>query len=473
MTDGIAADTGVEQPGANELSWRAAQPTTRAERWKLLFPSRAVVLGVLVVCLLLPAALVIQHVRAYHKLSPADEFAHLDYVEKIRRGDIPRLGDRVGPLILRIEACQSIDYRKVVIPPCAAKDPNPDHYPNNGFDHEAVQPPLYYGITAIERALVSKVAWQDDFLANTRVTGFFWLAAGLLLLWAAGRLLGARPWPLLAALLVLVSAPAVVYFSSIVSNDATAVFSGALMLLVVVLVGAEPSRWGTIALFVAGAVAATLKPTNAFAAIAIGLFVLFRPTGASRVQFDRARFLGWLRTGGVLLGGAATAILVWVIVSNSIALVDAKDLPIYAVRRLDEFQPDLLLGQAANLLSAPTGSVPSGLLTGNFVFFTGELTRALFLAVGLSGLFVARRAWYHVLGLASTAALLLGGFGYGLVVWISLTMNPGTGARYGLSILPLLTICLAKLAERGRVALLIGALGAAAAIGTLATLSFA
>jgi len=72
--------------------------------------------------------------------------------------------------------------------------------------------------------------------------------------------------------------------------------------------------------------------------------------------------------------------------------------------------------------------------------------------------------------LVSVAVLLLGGLGYGLVVWATLGMDPGTGARYGLCVLPLLTVCLAMLAARGRTAWLVAAVGAVTASTTLLVL---
>jgi hypothetical protein len=248
-------------------------------------------------------------------------------------------------------------------------------------------------------------------------------------------------------------------------------FSGALMLLAVVLVRGDPTRWGTVALFVAGALGAALKPTNAFAAIALAIFLLFRPSGSETRRIGRHRFHAWLRTGGALLVGSAISIAAWSLISGHRALIEGKNLPVFAVRRLNGFHLDLLLAEATNLLSPATGLVPSGLLTHPIQNFTTELIRTLFLVVAFSGLFAARRVWYHVLGLASGAALLLGGLGYGLFVWIALSMDPGAGSRYGLCILPLMAVSLAKLSERGRVTALVGALGVGATLATLVILT--
>lgn len=434
---------------------------------RLLFPSKTVTVGFLVVCVLLPGLLVVQQIRHNPSLSPADEFAHLDYVVKIANGTIPRTGDRIDPQVRRIVACAGIDYPGTTVPPCNFRKFVPEEFPNAAYNHEAQQPPLYYAITAALRVAGATVTGDDDLLATTRATGLVWLWTALLVLWAAGRLLGARPWALLAALLVLVASPAIIYFSSIVSNDAPALFSGALMLLVLAIVGFEPSRWGSVALFGAGFVGAALKPTNATAAIALALFVVARLLLEERRRFDRATIIAWLRTGGALLAGAALAALGWSWVAGSLALVDAQTLPIYAARRLDGFHLDLLLEEATNLLWPATGTVPPGTLTHHIQIYTSELMRVLFVVVGLAGLFAARRAWYHLMGLASMVALLAGGLGYGVVVWVTLRMDPGTGSRYGICVLPLLTVCMAKLAERGRAVPVIAAIGAFTSLTTL------
>jgi hypothetical protein len=438
------------------------RPTLRG-----LFPTKAIVGAFLVVCVLLPGTLVVQQIRHNPSLSPADEFAHLDYVVKVADGKIPRMGERIDPRVQRIVACAGIDYPGTTVPPCDFAKFDPALFPNRGYNHEAQQPPLYYAITAALRGAGAGVSGSDDLLATSRATGLLWLWLALLVIWVAGRLLGANAWALLAALLVLVASPAVIYYSSIVSNDAPALLSGALVLLAYAWVGLRPGRWGSVLLFGAAFIGAAFKPTNGLAALALSLFAFALLARDCEWRIDRSLLVTWLRVGGALVGGVVVAVLGWTLISSSIALVDARTLPIYAARRLDQFHPDLLLEEATNLLWSATHTVPPGTLTHHIQVFTSALLDVLYVVVALAGLFVARRAWYHVLGLASLATLLLGGFGYGLVVWATLGMDPGTGSRYGLCVLPLLTVCLAKLAQQGRVVPIVAGIGALTSVTTL------
>jgi hypothetical protein len=434
--------------------------------WKqLLFPSKLITAALIVVCLVLPTLLVIEQIRKNPALSPADEYAHLDYVVRLTKGEVPRTGDLLDPRTLRIEACAGIALRSVSVPRCKTKVLRPIDFPGNGYNHEAQQPPVYYAITAAFRGAAERLTGDQDFLGVARAGGVFWFILALLLTWAAGRSLGASPWALLAALLVLASAPAVIYYSSIVSNDATALFSGALVFVVAARVGLRPNRMGVLTLFAAGALCAALKPTNAIVILAVAIFLGSRLAshGAGWGSFTR----DWMKTGGILVLGALVPTVLWVVISGSIATKDATALPIYFVRHVSGFHLDTLLAEATNLLSPATGTVPPGTLTHPIQAFSGELVRVLFIVAALSGLFVARRAWYHVLGLASVAALLIGGLGYGIVVLLTLSMDPGTGSRYGLSVLPILTVGLALLAARGRVVWLVAGIGAITACSTL------
>ena len=310
----------------------------------------------------------------------------------------------------------------------------------------------------------------DNYLTSARVTGFLWLSVGMILLWLAGRLLGARPWALLAALLVLVASPTVIFYSSVVSNDATGVFSGALLLFVLALVGFHPRRWGIVALVAAAFVGAALKPTNGFAAVALGIFLLAHYLFDEGRPLDRDLVLAWLRTGGAVVVGAVSAAVIWSAVSTSRALVDAASLPIYQARRLDDFRPDLLLAQAANMLKPATGTLPPGVFDEFIQVFSSQLILALFLGVGLAGLFSARREWFDWIGLSAIVGLLVCGFAYGFLVWVSLHMDPDTNSRYGLPLLPLLAVSMALLSARGRTVCVVAAVGIIAAVSTLVVL---
>jgi hypothetical protein len=450
--------TGVSVPAR---SWRTILP-----------PNGTTTLALLLVCVVIPIAIVAFQVDRNRALSPADEYAHLDYVVRLTKGELPVTGDRLDPRTLRIEACVRIDAPKSSkIPPCDVKELNASAFPGYGFNHEAQQPPLYYAVTAAYRAVAERLTGDGNFLQVARLGGIGWLIAGLLLSWVAGRLLGAPAWALLAVLLVLAASPAIIYYSSIVSNDATALFAGALVLTTAVVVGPRPRTSGVVALAVCGGVVAALKPTNGVAVLAVALYlgvVLYR-------QGDRGAVLvrSWLRSGGALVIGAVVVTLVWVAISGHLATMDGRDLPVYQVRQLSGLHLDLLLSQATNLLWSATDTVPQGTLTHPMQLFVTDLVRVLFLVPLVLGIFVAKRRWFHLLGVSGALALLGAGFGYGLVVLLTLGMDPGTGSRYGISVLPALAVVLAFLAVRARVVWLVGAIGAVGTVTTLVVLATA
>jgi hypothetical protein len=462
-------DAAEVQPPTSTFTGTPLAPRT----WRSIRPPNvASLIALLVICVVVPIAVVALQVDRNPKLSPADEYAHLDYVARLTKGELPVTGDRLDPRTLRIEACARIDVPKSSkIPPCGIEELNPNAFPGYGFNHEAQQPPLYYTVTAAYRAIAERLTGDGNFLQVARLGGIGWLIAGLLLTWVAGRLLGAPTWALLSVLLVLAASPAVDYYSSIVSNDAPALFAGALVLTTAVLVGARPTRAGVIALAVCGGVVAALKPTNGVAVLAVALYlgIVLYQQGERRVALVRS----WLRSGGALVIGTVVVTLLWVVISGQLATMDGRDLPVYQVRQLSGLHLDLLLSQATNLFWSATNTVPQGTLTHPMQLFVTDLVRILFLVPLVVGIFAAKRRWFHLLGVSGAIALVGAGFGYGLVVLLTLGMDPGTGSRYGLSALPALAVVLAFLAARARVVWLVGAVGALGAVTTLVVLSAA
>ena len=198
---------------------------TRLRR-RLLFPTPWALAMALFVCVAAPVTLVTLQIDANAKFSPIDEPAHLDYVDRAASAEIPRQGEHLLDSTLRELACRGLALGDTNLPPCAAPTLRPEQFPGEGSQYEAHHPPGYYVATVPLRWLTRDLLGIDDKVDATRATGALWLIAGLLLAWAAGRVMGIDPLPLGAALLLLASAPTVIYQSSIVTNDATAVFAG-------------------------------------------------------------------------------------------------------------------------------------------------------------------------------------------------------------------------------------------------------
>ena len=229
-------------------------------------------------------------------------------------------------------------------------------FTGQGVQYEALQTPTYYAATVPLRWVTENVLGIDDKLDATRATNVIWLITGLLLTWAAGRVMDVEVFALGAALLLLASAPAVVYGTSVVSNDATALPAGAS----VALAGALSRRWrrsrGWIPLFAVGFAAAALKSTNVLAVVAMSVALAvctIRQRSGERWSVTIRR---WLPRGGSLLCGGAVATAMWVITYRSRAISDLHAGPAFDALRATRHNLPVILREATKLLDPLTGT---------------------------------------------------------------------------------------------------------------------
>jgi hypothetical protein len=412
----------------------------RTVRWPELFPTRGAVALALFVCVVAPAVLVTMQIDANPKFSPIDEAAHFDYVERVANGEVPRQGERLTEATLRELACRRTDLPSLRAPPCDTPVLTVQMF-SATYQYEAQQPPTYYAITAAMRWVVQTVLGIDSRLDATRATGIVWLIVGLLLLWAAGRVMGIDPLPLGAALLLGVVAPVVLYGTATVTNDVTAFGAAGLVALVAALAYRRDGPRVWLWLFLAGFVAAAFKTSNMFAVVSVaGLF---------GVAWLTERDTRWLRNGVALLAGGVLAALIWSVFHRSLALIDLTDEPTFDALRGAPRTLGLVIREAVELFRPLTG------LSGGFVRlspdtldqnvqapFYAALT-FLLMGAGVSGLFVAARRWSHVLGLIGVTALYVGGVVFGIGLMITYDIDPGLSGRYALSLGALLLLVLA------------------------------
>jgi hypothetical protein len=284
-----------------------------------------------------------------------------------------------------------------------------------------------------------------------RATGAIWLALGLLLLWAAGRIAGAQPGAMAAGILVLATAPVVLYQASIVSNDAAGVLVGSALALLALLSLSHPGRWRFPVLALAGAAAVLLKVCNVLGCLAAAAFL----ADAARHEAG-GKFKAWLRRfwpgGGAVLIGSLLGAVAWMVVFRARTLIDPRTVPAYDVLRstvrLSSIAREalLLLGPATDAYS-PLVSDAAGATVGapwllELQTITRELTKVLLLAGGLGGLFVSRREAGHRLGLSSLPALYFGAILVGLVTARTFHIDPSLSGRHGLSVAPFLSLAL-------------------------------
>lgn len=334
------------------------------------------------------------------------------------------------------------------MPPCDAPASKASTLWNQ---HEAQQPPIYYALTVPLRWGAHNVLGFDEDLQATRMTSIVWLVTGLLLLWAAGRVMGIAPLALGASLLVLVASPWILYLSGTVSNDVTAVPAAGLVAVAGALAYRRPGRWSTAVLLLVGFVAVACKTTNLLAVAAVAmLFAVAAISDRESVERPAVAVHRWFRNGGMLLIGGLAAGMTWMIVHDSIALIDVADDP--ALEALRQGPKTFgALTQAAVMLVWPLTGLPGATVVSSLSPGTlgqdvqlplyGLLT-CLPIAVGLSALFVTPRRWPHVLGLISLALLFTGGVVLGLGFMFLYDQDPIPSPRYGISLAPLLMLAL-------------------------------
>ena len=111
---------------------------------------------------------------------------------------------------------------------------DPGKYQELGLNYTDIHPPTYYLLTGITARIAVDLGLFSDFVDAGRALGGVWLAAGLWFLALAMRRLGALRTLTGAAVLGTGVAPLVIKSTAIVSNDATTLFTGSLVLWVVV-----------------------------------------------------------------------------------------------------------------------------------------------------------------------------------------------------------------------------------------------
>jgi hypothetical protein len=417
-------------------------------QWRELFPTRAALAIALFACVVAPATLVSLQIDANPKFSPIDEAAHFDYVDRVADGSIPRQGQRLLPSTLRELACRRTDLASLRAPPCDTPVLRYDQF-SATYQYEAQQPPTYYAITVPLRWAIEKLG-MDDKLRATRTAGIVWLVVGLLLLWAAGRVMAIDPLPLGAGLLLIAVSPVVIYGTATVTNDVSAVPAAGLIALVAALAYRRGGAWVPYGLAAAGVAAAACKTSNLFAVGAVSaLFGVSAVAARSSGERWTATAGRWLRDGGAAAAGGLLTALAWTVTHRSLALVDLTEEPTFDVLRTGSRTLGLVIHEATSLLQPLTG------LSGGFVLLSpdtlGQDAQApfnstlgfLLIGAGLAGLFVTPRRWPQALGLIAVPMLYVGGVVFGVGLMRTYDIDPGLSGRYGLSMAPLLILVLA------------------------------
>lgn len=435
-------------------------PATGAEGTAVRSPWRggrgpAVVSALLLA--LLAASVVLLNTSTTRGLSPFDEATHADYVVQVSQGRLPRAGEPLSQEVLREWSCRGSASPTLLVPPCSDGRLDPAGYPAGGTQYNSTHPPLYYAVTAVLAQALSEVT-GERLLQAARLTGIGWLTAGLWVLLAALRRLGAS-WTLGTAVAALVAVtPAVMHASSTVNNDASALLAGALVPWAALRVVQGASSWPLLGLV--ALVAAALKVVFVLALVPAGVVLLLH---LLRTPPDRPRVL---RVLGITAVVTVAAVALWSAVSA--AGPNGVDNPVLGIntREADRVPVAATL---KNLAAAwpPVGRafVPTGLDQPQ-MFLWVALVPLLFASAPLLGLAAAGGVTGRDVSLGAVLGMLSVPVAVQLHTYAAHGYYfPNIAPRYGLCLVAPLALALAS-AVRGRAGE--RALAATAAFGVVA-----
>jgi hypothetical protein len=407
-----------------------------------------------VVLFVTAVVLVLSHVTSYTKIGPIDELQHIDYADKVAHFRIPRFAESVGRRPLADTACRGLDAPFPLTAECGQSSYTLTGFQESGLSYEALQPPLYYVLVGLpSRALAGLPGVHT--VGAARLIGALWLGAALCLMLSAATRLGAAPWPTVAVLIAVASTAQVLYLHSTVTNDATALFSGAFCLWAVVQYRAN-RRWSAV-LFAVGAIAGATKVTNGLG-VGVACALAVSAPWVFKTEAAPAAWRRGLRPAGMLASGYGLATVVWqgiftitrlqnpsrltlfkrYIPAHLTAQGILAQIPVYA-------DPFRTIGPLHAPLSGPVyvphiyqGPVPSTVT----VLVSFMLIAATFGSWTL--LSPPRRSAAVALGASASAFLLVGAPLQYLAVYF-VTGAAETQSRYAYSIIPAMTITAALL----------------------------
>jgi hypothetical protein len=428
---------------------------------KIIFPTRQSIVIFLLVCIMSPCVLVGMHLEKNRPFSPIDEPPHYAYVDDLSQGQLPRVGEFFSTELLRTISCVGLQNPwGETIPNCQAQNLTPSQYPSGGGRiSEAVQPPLYYASLVPFRWAIGPLLTTGDLLLM-RSVNLLWLCGGLAILWCCGRLLGIDAKKIGGVILLVGAAPIVIYYSSIVSNDASAIFAGSFISLIAILYLQKRLPWRHASLFAASFAVGMLKPVFLLPAIAVALVhflvLLSRTVTQERsnlIQGFRTLFKQWLPFGGILVMGSLSSLTIWTIIEQHRELVTLR----YACAWMapgTKAPFGTLIADPLTMWNPFSGSYSALNIyaPGNSSYLlvaTAATTVAttVFIASGFSGLFVRNRNLSHVVGLVSIVMLYVGGFALDVFSYINCGVNIGAEGRYGLCLVPLLVLSMSSLID--------------------------
>lgn len=202
--------------------------------------------------------------------SPLDEWVFIDYTSKVFNEGFVRRGENVGQYTADLMACYG------VIPggkfgACGTGEEIYSKLPYGGRNGAADYAPSYFWVTAIIGGGIHALTGIDQ-LTAWRMTGAFWLAAAMLVMYLLFRRWKLPDGASVALGLLVIGSPFVLWANTFVSTDAPSIFLGALLLFLATRIrDAEISPWWLVLL---APIALSFKVTNMAVIGFVGIYLV-------------------------------------------------------------------------------------------------------------------------------------------------------------------------------------------------------
>jgi len=406
------------------------------------FLHRAVAVAVAASIVLVTLGLLAMQATNQQRFSPIDESAHLDYVLRALEGEFVHAGDRSDPTLLRELLCRGIDSPNWTWVTCSPDPQEFAAFAEGNANYLYVHPPVYYFLTAwtakplIDAGMVV--------LQAARLIDGVWLALGLLVLWHLLRREEVPPLARGVALLVVAAHPLMLFFGSTVTNDATALLAGGLVLAAVFAWqrGRDPSVLRWLMLPAAASFAVSLKLTNFIVVMVAGIFLLLRAWWREPPERERTPAAGRYLLASVLtVAGGVMVLVLWSALSpeKPDGFVD----PMWTLYGVPMLSAADLFGRLPDLVPPTRGAIAHSFLDYGAIVLIGLVFNWL-LGIASVVALVKGSPKLRALVVATLAGLVLGAIFITLGNYLQQGVFIGRlPARYGFSAMPALGLLLA------------------------------
>lgn len=230
-------------------------------------------------------------------------------------------------------------------PDCDDASLSAGQFPQVGFNTAWRHPPTYFAVTSVLLPITQRLPGAGDLLDAARFTGLFWMALSVIILW---KLLDRFDLPrpvILSMILVLLAAPAVLFYIAVVSPDGASIAAGAAVLLAARLFEEGDVRpWVPPAIgFFAGA----LKWTNLMGVVVAAIYLISRARVGSGSR--RARTTVVVAAG--LVGASLLAVIGWYVIQAGLARMPDTAIPLIQQQQVDSLQLGQVLEQTRQLVT--------------------------------------------------------------------------------------------------------------------------